>query len=99
MKCLPLSKVSTANGNTLHDWHAEVLAMRAFNCYLLEECDRLASSSQAVSNILERRVVDKCMDSSYRQPFAIIRGAKIFMYCSEAPCGRYWPYAKCSTTE
>ncbi|KAK0613060.1 adenosine deaminase/editase [Bombardia bombarda] len=41
MKCLPASKLPKANGVALHDWHAEVLAVRAFNHFILEECRRL----------------------------------------------------------
>ncbi|EME49525.1 hypothetical protein DOTSEDRAFT_58742 [Dothistroma septosporum NZE10] len=42
MKCLPQSKVTLAEGNVLHDWHAEVLAIRAFNTWLVGECADLA---------------------------------------------------------
>ena len=46
MKCLPVSKVPQANGNVLHDWHAEVLAIRGFNSWILEECAMLAQSGR-----------------------------------------------------
>lgn len=42
MKCLPQSKIPLANGNVLHDWHAEVLAIRSFNRFLIDECEELA---------------------------------------------------------
>ncbi|KAK3628046.1 hypothetical protein LTR56_008664 [Elasticomyces elasticus] len=41
MKCLPHAKLPLANGNVLHDWHAEILAIRAFNRWLLDECEEL----------------------------------------------------------
>ncbi|KAK4900978.1 hypothetical protein LTR27_002161 [Elasticomyces elasticus] len=41
MKCLPHAKLPLAHGNVLHDWHAEILAIRAFNRWLLDECDEL----------------------------------------------------------
>ncbi|KAI2610449.1 hypothetical protein GGR54DRAFT_376511 [Hypoxylon sp. NC1633] len=41
MKCLPASKLPKAQGNVLHDWHAEVLAIRAFNRFVLDECDAM----------------------------------------------------------
>ncbi|KAK5727289.1 hypothetical protein LTR15_003183 [Elasticomyces elasticus] len=41
MKCLPLAKLPPANGNVLHDWHAEILAIRALNRWLLDECEEL----------------------------------------------------------
>ena len=31
MQCLPEHLIAEANGCTLHDWHAEVLAIRSFN--------------------------------------------------------------------
>lgn len=42
MKCLPRKKLHLAKGNVLHDWHAEVLAIRAFNWWIAEECLDLA---------------------------------------------------------
>lgn len=42
MKCLPQAKLQLAKGNVLHDWHAEVLAIRAFNRWLVDECADLA---------------------------------------------------------
>ncbi|KAK5122234.1 hypothetical protein LTR85_004144 [Meristemomyces frigidus] len=42
MKCLPQSKIPLAKGNVLHDWHAEVLAIRGFNMWLVDECQELA---------------------------------------------------------
>lgn len=42
MKCLPQEKLELAKGNILHDWHAEVLAIRAFNRWLVDECADLA---------------------------------------------------------
>ncbi|KAF3019426.1 hypothetical protein E8E14_013071 [Neopestalotiopsis sp. 37M] len=45
MKCLPHAKLPRAQGNVLHDWHAEVLAIRAFNRFVLDEARRLASST------------------------------------------------------
>ncbi|KAK5736539.1 hypothetical protein LTR17_007358 [Elasticomyces elasticus] len=41
MKCLPHAKLPLANGNVLHDWHAEILAIRALNRWLLDECEEL----------------------------------------------------------
>ena len=88
MKCLPLSKVSTANGAILHDWHAEVLAMRAFNRFLMEECARLLSDRQAESEILVRKKFCPSGGEGLRQqPFTIDPSVTIVMYCSEAPCG------------
>ncbi|KAL4947156.1 adenosine deaminase/editase [Aspergillus filifer] len=37
-KCLPASQIPSCNGLVLHDCHAEILAIRAFNFWLLSEC-------------------------------------------------------------
>jgi len=86
MRCLPASKVSMAEGRTLHDWHAEIVALRAFNYYLLKECSALASSSPVTSLFIRRRTSEEFSRASF-QPFAIKDDVRIFMYCSEAPCG------------
>ncbi|KAF4774132.1 adenosine-deaminase [Colletotrichum scovillei] len=86
MKCLPASKLPLAKGNALHDWHAEVLAIRAFNRYLLDECDAHSQGSSPTSNIITRRPPSAISPSS-PQPFAIRDGVTLHMYCSEAPCG------------
>ncbi|GKT66494.1 tRNA-specific adenosine deaminase [Colletotrichum tofieldiae] len=84
MKCLPASKLSLAKGNALHDWHAEVLAIRAFNRCLLDECN--AHLQGAVSTLVRRREPSE-ISSDLPQPFAVEDGVKLHMYCSEAPCG------------
>ncbi|KAK3394069.1 adenosine deaminase/editase [Podospora didyma] len=97
MKCLPASKLSQANGVALHDWHAEVLALRAFNCFILQECRRLAdgkSSSPSSSKFLRRRTDAELEDSKIHdnkdwnsKPFTWREDVTLHMYCSEAPCG------------
>ncbi|KAK4102972.1 hypothetical protein N658DRAFT_423017 [Parathielavia hyrcaniae] len=91
MKCLPASKVSQANGVALHDWHAEVLAIRAFSRFLLNECRRLAQDSSAESEYLLRRTREELPASSnnswHCQPFTWREDLTLHMYCSEAPCG------------
>jgi tRNA-specific adenosine deaminase 1 len=86
MKCLPRNKVPNANGIVLHDCHAEILAIRTFNRFLIEECYMLATGKAVESSIVERRAPTEISIES-RQPFAIRDGVKIHMYCSEAPCG------------
>ena len=88
MKCLPLAKIASAHGNVLHDWHAEILALRAFNNFLLEECHRLVSpGGDAKSSILRRKSDIEISASDGDQPFTVRDGLTLFMYCSEAPCG------------
>ena len=88
MKCLPSSKSSILESDTvLHDWHAEILAIRAFNHSLLQECHRLASCANYKSPILRWRQAQTMSEARNTQPFEIDEGLRIMMYCSEAPCG------------
>ncbi|KAK5136401.1 hypothetical protein LTR08_003527 [Meristemomyces frigidus] len=45
MKCLPRAKLQMAKGNVLHDWHAEVLAMRGFGRWVVGECAELVKQT------------------------------------------------------
>uniref|UniRef100_L2FNF8 tRNA-specific adenosine deaminase n=1 Tax=Colletotrichum fructicola (strain Nara gc5) TaxID=1213859 RepID=L2FNF8_COLFN len=83
MKCLPAAKLPQAKGNALHDWHAEVLAIRAFNRHLLDECRQLLSGEPS----LVRRREHHEISPDAPQPFAIQDGVALHMYCTEAPCG------------
>ncbi|PHH63555.1 hypothetical protein CDD81_5742 [Ophiocordyceps australis] len=85
MKCLPASKLAMANGNILHDWHAEVLAIRALNRLLLDECDRVRRGVKG-AGLVEWCENAGCQQSCHR-PFKIKPGIRLHMYCSEAPCG------------
>lgn len=85
MKCLPLNKVSQAQGVVLHDWHAEIVAIRSFNQFLLKECQALALSQNQKSDYLRRRVQSEITGSLF-QPFTLNEDITLHMYCSEAPC-------------
>lgn len=90
MKCLPQNKLPAASGNVLHDWHAEVVAVRTFNRFLLDECLRISSlpfsDSHSDSDFIQQRPLEQRSEHE-PQPFAIHKDAQIHMYCSEAPCG------------
>lgn len=86
MKCLPRAKIPHAAGCVLHDWHAETIAMRAFNCFLLEECLLLAQNPES-SCLIRTRDFAEIFETGGFQPFTIRENVKIYMYCSEAPCG------------
>jgi len=94
MKCLPASKLPQANGVAVHDWHAEILALRAFNYFVLQECQRLAAAGDeriTSSEFLRRRTssgVSSPSSSSFwhSQPFTWREDVTLHMYCSEAPC-------------
>ncbi|EMD60657.1 hypothetical protein COCSADRAFT_98683 [Bipolaris sorokiniana ND90Pr] len=83
MKCLPSNKIPLAKGNILHDWHAEVIAIRAFNRFLLDECVRISSSPYPASDFVQSRYPR----DQTTQLFTIPDDVSIHMYCSEAPCG------------
>ncbi|CAD6590746.1 MAG: hypothetical protein ASARMPREDX12_004715 [Alectoria sarmentosa] len=88
MKCLPASKPSLlASGSVLHDWHAEILAIRAFNHFLLQECHKSISCANYTSPILRRRQTHEVSELQGLQQFGVREGLRIMMYCSEAPCG------------
>ncbi|KAI0803556.1 adenosine deaminase/editase [Xylaria sp. FL0064] len=99
MKCLPSSKLPQAQGNVLHDWHAEILAIRSFNCFVLDECRAVASGSKNSSEFIRRRssaeiaAAHKSVDTHHDgrdwhgQPFTWREDVLLHMYCSEAPCG------------
>ena len=87
MRCLPASKNSIVKGNVLHDWHAETLAIRAFNRFLLDECLELVAHSESESKFVCRSAPVTPDGGHPRQPFSIRDGLEIVMYCSETPCG------------
>ncbi|EAT80755.1 hypothetical protein SNOG_11711 [Parastagonospora nodorum SN15] len=75
-----------AHGNILHDWHAEVLAIRTFNRFLLDQC-LLVSTPPYPSSPWIRQRPDTEHAEHEQQPFTIREDVQIHMYCSEAPCG------------
>jgi len=94
MKCLPASKVPQANGNVLHDWHAEVLAIRGFNSWILEECALLAQAGRegdgqwiewSGGNTHEAQQLDPGLNPL--PLFKLKPDVQIHMFCSQAPCG------------
>ena len=86
MRCLPSHQLKFTKGRCLHDWHAETVAIRAFNLYLLEECMNLASNQQHGSEYVERTRQEPFL-GQMRPAFSIMDDVSIHMYCSEAPCG------------
>jgi tRNA-specific adenosine deaminase 1 len=82
-QCLPARGLTDAHGNVLHDWHAEILAIRAFNYFVLQECHKLSVGHNSRYITLQAQV----QGSSKLQPFLWCEEIKLHMYCSEAPCG------------
>ena len=92
MKCLPHAKVKTAKGNILHDSHAEILAIRGFNRWLVDECQDLARrgfGNEQETDTDERWVkwAQKGKEQEDEPPFELPEDVDVHMYCSEAPCG------------
>lgn len=83
MKCLPQTKISQANGMVIHDWHAEILAIRSFNRFLLEEC--LFFFENGTSDYVRMRSNAE-REGPVSHPFAIRDEIELHLYCSEAPC-------------
>ncbi|KFA79269.1 hypothetical protein S40288_03465 [Stachybotrys chartarum IBT 40288] len=83
MKCLPSAKLPLSRGIGIHDWHAEILAIRTFNRFLLDECRSMLAGGDDHGVLVKRP--DSEAGSS--RPFEIRDGIKFHMYCSEAPCG------------
>jgi tRNA-specific adenosine deaminase 1 len=90
MKCLPASKIRQAKGTVLHDWHAEIVAIRAFNRFILEECKLLGASGAQESRYVRRTGVTEAPGSDSRY-FSWKQHVKLYMYCSEAPCMLFPP--------
>ena len=86
MRCLPASKVPLAQGRCLHDWHAEVVALRAFNHFLVQECALLLHSGDDTFRVVQRDDAEESHEGAWRK-FSIRDDIRIHMYCSEAPCG------------
>ncbi|KAJ5656729.1 hypothetical protein N7507_008679 [Penicillium longicatenatum] len=97
-KCLSASHIPRCRGLVLHDCHAEILAIRAFNYWLLTEChdliteEKLENTKPSLSPIIRRRAFpNDCSGTSNSSidwpPFEIRPDVKLYMYCTCAPCG------------
>ncbi len=78
-KCHPQSKFPLGHGNVLHDWHAEVVALRSLNRFLLSKivCDSASKYDYYIS-------WEGYTGYHHYKPRDEV---KLHMYCSEAPCG------------
>lgn len=84
MKCLPRDKVPVVRGCVLHDWHAEVLCLRGFNRWLVDECAELATTNKPKE---DGKWLKWNGEGEDNPAFSLHDDVKIHMYCSEAPCG------------
>lgn len=87
-KCLPASQISQCRGLVLHDCHAEILTIRAFNYWLLNECRDVLSSptGEKTSPYIRHRSESKNSNDAW-PPLELQPDVKIYMYCTCAPCG------------
>lgn len=90
-KCLPAPSLPRCNGAVLHDCHAEVLALRGWNRWLLAEIERLSKGGY-VSRWVEYRPHAHAQDGGSVaeppvKPFILRPDVRIYLFSTEAPCG------------
>ncbi len=86
-KCLSASMLPRCKGLVLHDCHAEVLALRGFNYWLLAEVQQILRSPSYQSPYLDMDVDGKASDSPQEPPFKVKDDISIHFLTTEAPCG------------
>lgn len=83
-------------GMALHDSHAEILALRGLNRFLLELCHALLKSDpseadisgdEKLSFVKMRKANQSGTHPNFPQPFELDPSVAIYLYCTEAPCG------------
>ncbi|OKL60758.1 hypothetical protein UA08_04180 [Talaromyces atroroseus] len=87
-RCLAASQIPKCHGLVLHDCHAEVLAIRALNYWLINECLSVLKPEQQDFEkrpFVRRRVENELHNAS--PPFEICPDINIYMYSTCAPCG------------
>lgn len=84
-KCLPSNIIPQCQGAVLHDCHAEVLALRGFNRWLLQEIRHQLTDSHYRSQYVERQATP---DSTlHDRPFRLRPDLSLHFFTTEAPCG------------
>ncbi|KAK5070979.1 hypothetical protein LTS08_000631 [Lithohypha guttulata] len=84
-KSLPVSALSKCKGLVLHDCHAEILAFRGLNHWLLCEIERILQNEGFISEWIETVASNGTGEIS--PPFRLCRGVEIALFSTEAPCG------------
>jgi len=84
-KCLPALFIPKCRGTVLHDSHAEVLALRAFNVFLLSEMNHVLQMKDYESRWVEYQGGPSL--ASQTKPFILRPTVSIHMFSTEAPCG------------
>ncbi|KIW25096.1 uncharacterized protein PV07_10762 [Cladophialophora immunda] len=85
-KCLSTSALPRCKGLVVHDSHAEILALRGFNRWLLSEIEAILRDPTYTSPYLELTPRD---DAGWRRgfPFRLRDHVTIHFFTTEAPCG------------
>lgn len=86
-KCLSASALPKCKGLVLHDSHAEILALRGFNYWLLSEVRTILESPDYHSAYLDFCLEDHGLDTGPIPPFKIKNDISIHFFTTEAPCG------------
>ncbi|KAK9372284.1 adenosine deaminase/editase [Lipomyces chichibuensis] len=84
VKAMPDNTVATAGGRILHDCHAEILAIRAFNRYLINECQKLDGDESYFSRCVVRNANT---ESRNFKRFRLGEKCQIYLLATEVPCG------------
>jgi tRNA-specific adenosine deaminase 1 len=92
-KCLSTSALPKCNGLVLHDSHAEILALRGLNSWLLAEVLDMTKDPTYHSPYLQLCPDQDSPDAENdptaapRRPFKIKDNISIHLFTTEAPCG------------
>lgn len=82
VKALPDDIVKNkSQGRLLHDCHAEILSIRAFNKFILSECRKVQEGIETSNYIEKEEEIIDCYQ------FRLKKGIRFCLYVSEPPCG------------
>lgn len=80
-KATPDIELNRSHGKILHDCHAEVLALRAFNTVLLQEMVQMSNG------LMSELLIATCRDNNNTLRYKFNRKWKLALYVSKLPCG------------
>src|SRR5271170_3648272 len=87
-KCLPHTSLSQCNGTVLHDSHAEILALRGLNHFLLSEIRHMLLNSEYVSPFINCVPPSEAiMNTKHRRPYRMRSSISIHLFTTSPPCG------------
>ncbi|KAH8692839.1 hypothetical protein BGW36DRAFT_325271 [Talaromyces proteolyticus] len=87
-RCLAASQIPRCHGLALHDCHAEILAIRAFNYWVINECLSVIQQEQHSPSQLETtHAFVRRRERNASPSFEICPDISLYMYCTCAPCG------------